>query len=75
MVEVDPRFRVTIPREAREGLKVKEGQKLYVVSYGGAFVMKPLPADPAERLDALIGDFRFDKKARKKAEGWLLKQG
>lgn len=74
VVEVDPRFRVTIPKEVRKGLRVSEGQKLYVVSYGGALIMKPIPDDPAAELDRLLGDFRFDAKSRKKAEEWLLKE-
>ena len=74
VVEVDPRFRVTIPKEARAALKVKEGQKLYVVSFGGAFIMKPVPDDPAAELDRLLGVFVFDNKAKKRAEKWLLKE-
>jgi hypothetical protein len=36
--------------------------------------MKPVPADPADKLDHIIGDFHFGKDARRKAEEWLLKQ-
>lgn len=74
MVEVDPRFRVTIPKDVRANLFVKEGQKLYVVSFGGALLMKPVPDDPSAKLDELLGDFRFDLKARKRAEKWLLQK-
>ncbi|MBI3841107.1 MAG: AbrB/MazE/SpoVT family DNA-binding domain-containing protein [Thaumarchaeota archaeon] len=72
VVEVDPRFRVTIPKEIRAKLRVTEGQKLYVVSFGDSFIMKPVPDDPAHRLDEVLGDFSFDKEARRKAEKWLF---
>jgi AbrB family looped-hinge helix DNA binding protein len=74
LVEVDPRFRVTIPKDIRKALNVIEGQKLYVVSYGDSLIMKPVPAEPSRRLDQIIGDFQFDRKARAKAEEWLLRQ-
>ena len=74
LVEVDPRFRVTIPKEVRDALNVREGQKLYVVSYGGAFIMKPVPENKGEALDRVIGSFPFDERAGKKAERWLLRE-
>jgi len=75
VVEVDPRFRVTIPKEVRTKLKVVEGQKLYVVSYGDSLIMKPVPDNPARRLEEIVGNFQFDREKRKEAERWLLGKG
>ena len=74
LVEVDSRFRVTVPKEVRRILKVVKGQRLYVVPYGDDLLMKPLPTDPADRLQEIVGDFVFDREVRRKAEKWLLKQ-
>jgi AbrB family looped-hinge helix DNA binding protein len=74
LAEVDGRYRITIPREVRATFKVSKGQKFFVVRYGDDLLLKPIPADPAERLDRIIGDFELDKRSRQRAEEWLLKQ-
>jgi|SRR5438128_2386664 len=75
VVEVDPRFRVTIPKEVRAKLKVVGGQKLYVVSYGDSLMMKPVPDNPPRRLEEIVGNFQFDREKREEAERWLLGKG
>jgi len=74
LAEVDERYRITIPKEVRSTFKVSKGQKFFVVRYGDDLLLKPIPPDPAERLDRIIGDFEFDKRSRRRAEEWLLKQ-
>ena len=71
VVEVDSRFRVTIPTEIRKTVEVREGQTFYLIPFEDGLLMKPLPKDPSRRLDEIIGDFTFDRKARRKAEEWL----
>lgn len=73
LVEVDERFRVTIPKEVRKSFKIVKGQRFYLVPYGRDLLMKPFPEDAASRLDQVVGDFKLDAKARKEAEKWLLK--
>jgi AbrB family looped-hinge helix DNA binding protein len=74
LAEVDERYRITIPKEVRSTFKVSKGQKFFVVRHGDDLLLKPIPSDPAERLDRVIGDFEFDKRSRRRAEEWLLKQ-
>ena len=74
LVEVDERYRITIPKGVRATFKVLRGQKFFLTPYGGDILMKPVPADPADKLDSVVGDFHFDRAARRKAEDWLLKQ-
>lgn len=74
LLEVDPRFRVTLSREIRKTFKVVKGQKLYAVPFGDGLLVKPVPMNPAERLQEIIGDFTFDREARRKAEKWFLRQ-
>ncbi len=72
LAEVDERYRITIPKGVRAAFKVVTGQKFYLVPYGKDILMKPVPADPAERLDRTMGDFPFDRSTRRRAEEWLL---
>lgn len=74
VVEVDSRFRVTIPSEVRKQVEVNQGQKFYVIPYEHGLLLKPIPSDAPLRLDQMIGDFKFDRKAATKGETWLLGQ-
>ena len=75
IIEVDERFRVTLPKAVRKGFKLAKGERLYVISAGDTVIMKRVPKDPSSKLDKLIGHIKFDRNARRKAERWLLKQG
>lgn len=75
MAEVDDRYRITIPKQVRKMFKVVKGQRFFVVRYGDDLLLKPVPADPADKLARLIGDFDFGGEERRRAEGWLLKAG
>ncbi len=74
LVQVDHRFRVTIPRKIRKKIAVTEGQAFYLLPYEGGLLMKPVPKEAARKLDEVIGNFKFDRVARRKAEKWLLEQ-
>jgi bifunctional DNA-binding transcriptional regulator/antitoxin component of YhaV-PrlF toxin-antitoxin module len=74
LVEVDDRHRLTIPRGVRERFRIMRGQKFYLVPAGDELILKPIPEDPSKQLSNLIGNFRFDRRARRKAEKWLIKE-
>ena len=74
IVEVDERFRLTLPKEVRTSFKVAKGQKLYVITAGNALIVKIIPQDVPKKLEKIIGKFTFDRSARRKAEEWLFKQ-
>jgi AbrB family looped-hinge helix DNA binding protein len=74
VAEVDGRYRITIPKEVRTTFKVAKGQRFFVVRHGDDLLLKPIPPDPAEKLDHIIGDFDFGRESRRRAEEWLLKQ-
>lgn len=74
VVEVDERYRLTLPKEVREAFKVSEGEKLYIISIGDALIVRRVPRNPSEALRELLGDFTFDREARRKAEKWLQTQ-
>lgn len=74
IVEVDDRFRLTLPKEVRSTFKVSSGERLYVITAGNILIIKKVPEDPSKELDKLIRDVKFDRNARRKAEQWLLSQ-
>ena len=69
-----PRNRVTLTSDVRRFVGVKKGQRVYVVPRGDAFVVIPLKEDIEAELHKLIGDVKFDRAARRKAEAFLFKQ-
>jgi AbrB family looped-hinge helix DNA binding protein len=73
LVQVDERHRVTLPKQIRQKFGIAKGQKFYLVPSGDDLIMKPIPQDPAKKLDKILGEFTFDRTARRKAERWLLK--
>ena len=46
-----------------------------MVSYGDSLMMKPVPDNPARRLEEIVGNFQFDREKREEAERWLLGKG
>ena len=53
---------------------MRKDQSVYVVPRGDAFVVIPLKEDIDAELHKLIGNVKFGKAARRKAEAFLLKQ-
>lgn len=74
LVEVDSRYRVTLASDVRKIVHVKKGQRVYIVPKGESFVVIPLSEEVDSELDKLIGDVKFSRAARQKAETYLLKQ-
>jgi len=74
IVEVGDSFEITLPSEISKVFPVSAGEKLYIVASRDVLIIRKLPKSPAEKLDELAGNVRFDKDARKRAEEWLLKQ-
>mgnify|MGYP000238801669 CR=1 FL=1 len=52
LVTVSPKFQVVIPREVREAMGIRVGQKLRVVQYGGRIEL--VPVEPAANLRGLL---------------------
>jgi len=50
------------------------GEKLYIVASGDILIVRKLPQNPTRQLSKLLGDFKFDREARRKAEEWLLRE-
>lgn len=53
-VTVSASYRVTIPKDIREALAIRPGQRLEVFQYGGRIELVPVP-EPSEARGSLIG--------------------
>jgi AbrB family looped-hinge helix DNA binding protein len=51
-VTLSSKFQFVIPREVRESMKLKPGQKMSILAYGGQIHL--LPAEPIENLRGLL---------------------
>ena len=60
--------------DVRKYVEVRKGQPVYVLPKGDSFIVIPLTEDIDSELHKLIGDVRFTRAAKQKAESFLLKQ-
>ncbi|RLE53098.1 MAG: hypothetical protein DRJ26_03820 [Candidatus Methanomethylicota archaeon] len=74
MVTIDDKGRVLIPKEIREKFNLKPGAKLQVEIRENEIVFKPEFKDPSEILAELLGDFKFSREDRRRAEQWLIRE-
>jgi bifunctional DNA-binding transcriptional regulator/antitoxin component of YhaV-PrlF toxin-antitoxin module len=74
IVEVGPKYRVTITQDVRKKIPLKIGQKVYLLARSPYVVLIPIPERIDEALANLIGDIEYDREERKRAEKQLLKE-
>ncbi len=71
-VRVDGKGRITLPKEVREALNIKEGDELIVIVKGGKIILEKIE-DPFRTLEKILGDLTFSRELRKIAEEEALK--
>ncbi len=77
MVEVlrsDNRGRITIPKWARDKLEYRYGQPLELRVEDSKLILTPPTDDEGKRLDVILGNVKFDRSSRRRAEKWLRDQ-
>ncbi|MGB9854690.1 MAG: AbrB/MazE/SpoVT family DNA-binding domain-containing protein [Candidatus Bathyarchaeales archaeon] len=74
IVEIGPKFRVTIAKSVRKKTPLKVGQKVYLLARPPYIVLIPIPDKIDEALAELIGDITFSREERKRAEEQILKE-
>ncbi|MEM2965104.1 MAG: AbrB/MazE/SpoVT family DNA-binding domain-containing protein [Candidatus Bathyarchaeia archaeon] len=74
IVEVGPKYRVTITRGVRRKTPLRVGQRVYLLARPPYIVLIPIPDRVDEALAELIGDITFGKEERRRAEEHLLKE-
>lgn len=60
-VKMSSKNQIVVPREAREALDLRPGQRLLVTVSGGVIEMRKAAEDPAARLEGLLGGANDDE--------------
>ena len=74
IVEVGPKYRVTITQDVRKRIPVKVGQRVYLLARHPYMILIPIPEKVDEALAELIGDITYSREERKRAEEQLSKE-
>jgi bifunctional DNA-binding transcriptional regulator/antitoxin component of YhaV-PrlF toxin-antitoxin module len=74
IVEVGPKYRVTITQGVRRKTPLRVGQKVYLLARPPYIVLIPIPDDVDEALAEILGDIAYSREERKRAEEQLLKE-
>lgn len=74
IVEVGPKYRVTITKDIRKRVPLRIGQKVYLLARSPYVVLVPIPERIDEALAGLIGDITYSREERGRAEEQLLKE-
>jgi len=74
IVEVGPKYRVTITQDVRRKIPVRVGQRVYLLARFPYLILIPIPERVDDALAELIGDIAYGREERKRAEGQLLKE-
>jgi len=70
---VDPKGRITLPKEVRRLLEMESGDKLKVMIVGGKVVLEKVEK-PFEVLENLLKDVRFDPTMRAETEKLAIEE-
>lgn len=71
----DERGRITIPREVREKVGLEREQRLRIIVQGEELILVPMESEPEESLEEFVGEVKFDREARRRAEKWQVTRG
>lgn len=71
-VQVSDKYRIVITERVRRAVPVKVGQKVVELPLGDAILVVPLTENPDKILRKYLGNVRFDRRARKKAEAVMI---
>jgi len=72
-VRLDERGRVTIPREIRDKLGLKPGERLLVKVQGNSIVLTRAE-DPFKIIESILKDLTFERSLRFEAEKQALRE-
>jgi len=68
---IGKRSTIVIPKAIREELSLKEGQRVLMRVEEGRILIEPLPWNPYEVLERVIGEPYEEDKDEARAEEWL----
>lgn len=70
-ISIGKRYTLVIPKKIREELGLEEGQRTLVYVEGERIVIEPLPSDPFEILDEIVGESYDEVEEERRVERWL----
>lgn len=68
---IGKRFTLVIPKRVREQLGLREGQRVLVRVEEGKVVVDPLPWNPYQVLERVVGEPYEEERDEGKAERWV----
>ncbi|MCD6357189.1 MAG: AbrB/MazE/SpoVT family DNA-binding domain-containing protein [Thermoproteales archaeon] len=71
-VRVDAKGRITLPKEFREALSIREGDELLLSIRGNRIIVERCE-DPFKVLEEVLGDLTFERGLRRVAEEEALR--
>jgi len=74
IVEVGPKYRVTITQNVRKKVPVKVGQRVYLLARFPYMILIPIPESVDDALAELIGNIKYSREERRRAEEQFLKE-
>jgi bifunctional DNA-binding transcriptional regulator/antitoxin component of YhaV-PrlF toxin-antitoxin module len=74
IVEIGPKYRVTITQVIRRKIPVSVGQRVYLLARSPYMILIPIPENVDEFLANLIGDITYNREERRRAEEHLLQE-
>ncbi|MHA1589763.1 MAG: AbrB/MazE/SpoVT family DNA-binding domain-containing protein [Candidatus Njordarchaeales archaeon] len=74
IVEVDNRGRILIKKKLRDKYNIVTGGKVVLIERKDGILIKPFDSS-LEKLSHILKNLKWDRKARRRAEEWLLRGG
>jgi AbrB family looped-hinge helix DNA binding protein len=71
---VGKRHTIVVPKSVRERVSLKEGQDVLVRAEGSKIIIEPLPENPYEILEKVIGRPYEEKRDERAAERWVKRR-
>ncbi|RLE74884.1 MAG: hypothetical protein DRJ44_06790 [Thermoprotei archaeon] len=71
---IGKRYTLVIPKSVREEVGLREGQRVLVRAEAGKIIIEPLPSNPYQILEEIIGEPYNEAREETKAEKWLKKR-
>ncbi len=72
-VRIDDRGRITLPKEVRERLNLKSGDRLLIKIRGDSIILVRAE-DPFKIIESILGDLTFKRELRFEAEKQALQE-
>ena len=70
---IGKRYTLVIPKPVREEMGLREGQRVLMYVEDGKLIIEPMPLNPYQILEEIVGEPYDEGEEEMKAEEWLKK--